>query len=110
MKDVAGLPLYKSHKTVRALEIAGVSECEMLATLDGFFRYLTFKDEGFDTYAAEEAMFSRYVPVPGDFLVFYEDGYKSFSPRKAFLEGYTRAEPSALELGAAARQRGVAHY
>jgi hypothetical protein len=60
------------------------------------------------TLAAE--IFARYVPVPGDFYVVYADGYQSFSPRKAFLEGYTREEPNALELGTAARQRGVAHY
>jgi len=110
MKDVEQLPLYKSHKRVHALEIASVGPREMASDRQGLFRHLRFKDEGFDGYAASEEMFSRYVPVPGDFLVFYEDGYKSFSPRKAFLEGYTRAEPDALEFGAAARQADVAHY
>jgi hypothetical protein len=29
-------------------------------------------------------------PQPGGYFVVYKDGYKSFSPAKAFEEGYTR--------------------
>ena len=36
-----------------------------------------------------EGLFSRYTPVPGDFLVVYEDGYTAVSPRQPFLAGYT---------------------
>ena len=35
-------------------------------------------------------MVTRYRPIEGDFLVLYADGYQSFSPAKAFLEGYTK--------------------
>lgn len=79
MTDAAEMPRYKSHKTVHALEIA---------TING--HRLTFKDEGYASMMCEGSLFGRYTPVPGDFLVVYEDGYKSFSPRKAFLEGYTK--------------------
>ncbi len=34
--------------------------------------------------------FARGTPSPGDYVVVYEDGYKSWSPAKAFEEGYTR--------------------
>ena len=90
MQNVEQLPLYKSHKKVRALEIASVGSREMAEGRQGLFRRLTFKEEGFGDYDAGEEMFARYVPVPGDFLVFYEDGYTSFSPGRAFLDGYTR--------------------
>jgi hypothetical protein len=30
------------------------------------------------------------MPLPGDYLVIYEDGYRSISPAKAFEDGYTR--------------------
>lgn len=43
-----------------------------------------------DAFVPESAVV-RYRPQPGDFLVVYEDGYQSFSPRKAFLEGHTPA-------------------
>lgn len=78
------MPRYVSHKKVWALEIAAVGE-----PWKGF-RSLAFRDEGFSGINVTEEMFSRYVPVPGDFYVVYADGYKSFSPRQAFLEGYSR--------------------
>jgi len=34
--------------------------------------------------------FSRGAPSRGDYIVIYDDGYKSWSPAKAFEEGYTR--------------------
>lgn len=75
------MPRYISHKQVWALEIATVNRLTCS---------LTFKDEGFAPIKLPVEMWSRYQPVEGDFYVQYADGYKSFSPRKAFLEGYTR--------------------
>ena len=75
------MPRYKSHKTVWALEIA---------TADRLTCKLTFSDTGYAPITVDAAMWSRYKPVAGDFYVVYADGYKSFSPRKAFLEGYSR--------------------
>jgi hypothetical protein len=84
------MPRYRSHKTVWALEIDAVG---MNADSEGR-RWLEFRDEGFAGLKAPAEMFARYVPVPGDFYVQYADGYTSFSPRKAFLEGYTREVPA----------------
>lgn len=80
------LPLYKSHKTVRALEVASVTEGGPRG------RNVFFKDDSYDPVLCPAEMFARYMPVPGDFYVVYDDGYQSFSPRKAFVEGYTLAE------------------
>lgn len=33
---------------------------------------------------------AKHKPVAGGYFVVYEDGYESFSPAKAFEEGYTR--------------------
>lgn len=73
------MPRYVSHKKVWALEIADVHGCK-----------LKFADKGYAPISVEPEMFLRYTPVPGDYYVQYADGYKSFSPRKAFLEGYTK--------------------
>lgn len=73
------MPRYKSHKEVWALEID---------TVTGF--RLSFRDKGYAPILCDGAMFTRYTPVPGDYYVQYDDGYKSFSPRKAFLDGYTK--------------------
>ncbi|WP_439392560.1 RyR domain-containing protein [Bradyrhizobium sp. PMVTL-01] len=67
-----------SHKTVWALEIAGVT-----GTM------ISFVDLRYSPRSVDEKLFSRYTPTKGDFWVQYADGYESFSPRKAFLEGYT---------------------
>lgn len=75
------MPRYRSHKQVWALEIATVD-----------LHKLTFRDAGYAPIVCDATMFSRYTPVPGDFYVVYDDGYKSFSPAKAFKEGYTRID------------------
>jgi hypothetical protein len=71
------MPRYISHKRVWALELKDITDF-----------LLHFKDEGYASIPVEPEMFSRYTPVPGDFYVVYADGYESFSPRQAFLEGY----------------------
>lgn len=78
------MPRYRSHKQVWALEIA---------TVNG--HRLTFKDGRYASIMCDAAMFSRYTPVPGDFYVQYDDGYKSFSPAKAFRDGYTLIDRAA---------------
>lgn len=89
MFDTNEMPLYASHKRVRALEIKSCTEIP-----GSIARDLVFADETFSPTARPGSLFARYVPVPGDFYVVYEDGYESFSPRKAFLEGYRLHEDS----------------
>lgn len=86
-KDV---PVYRSHKHVRALEIMSC------APLVGGGCVICFFGGRFPSQTCGAEMFSRYQPVTGDFYVIYEDGYRSFSPRKAFLDGYTLVQ--AVEL------------
>lgn len=75
----AQMPRYQSHKRVWALKIAAV---------DG--HRITPADRGFAPVDCPAEMFARGTPKPGDYLVQYEgDGYRSFSPGKAFEEGYT---------------------
>jgi hypothetical protein len=81
------MPRYVSHKKVWALEIDTVSGRDNAGA-----RMLTFRDKGYAKKLAPLEMFSRYIPIPGDFYVVYFDGYKSFSPREAFLEGYTKVD------------------
>jgi hypothetical protein len=85
MHDQMELPQYQCHKKVRALQI------EVIETIEGNndeYR-LHFVDHGYDPLIRSGMMFSRYMPLPGDFLVVYDDGYESISPKKAFEEGYT---------------------
>lgn len=75
------MPRYVSHKKVWALEIESA---------DPMLCKLSFRDKGYAAIKTNADLWARYKPVPGDFYVQYDDGYKSFSPRKAFLDGYTR--------------------
>jgi hypothetical protein len=81
------MPRYVSHKKVWALEIATINR-----TVPGKVT-LSFVDKGYAPITFDEAdpLFARYSPIQRDFYVVYGDGYKSLSPRKAFVEGYTRA-------------------
>jgi hypothetical protein len=82
------MPRYVSHKKIWALEISSVTH----KTDGGGDWILEFADKGYapKIFSGNDDIFARYKPVAGDFYVVYQDGYKSFSPRKAFLEGYTR--------------------
>jgi hypothetical protein len=84
------LPLYISHKKVRALEIRSTGGLSFDAS-GRPMRELIFADPGFLPIWVSGDLFVRYTPVPGDYYVLYEDGYNSISPRKAFLEGYSPA-------------------
>jgi hypothetical protein len=84
------MPLYTCHKRVRALEIKEVHHFRIDVANGAAVRTIVFEDRSLDLPAD---MFTRYIPVSGDFYVVYEDGYESFSPRNAFLDGYTETVP-----------------
>jgi|SRR5882724_7535287 len=86
MTDTSNMPTYECHKKVHALEIAHVGNYKKNPEMGNLVRTLTFMDG--TTRDVGDDLFRRYLPQPGDFYVVYEDGYESFSPRKAFLDGY----------------------
>lgn len=81
------MPRYKCHKEVRALKIKKVSPAEG-GTSGGVD--LHFEEAGFASMWMPVAFKRQHGPHAGGYLVVYPDGYKSFSPAKAFEEGYTR--------------------
>src|SRR6266403_3952512 len=80
------MPRYVSHKKVWALEIVSA---------DRLTCKVSFAEKGYAAVTLPAEMWARYQPVAGDFYVVYADGYKSFSPRKAFQEGYASLENKA---------------
>lgn len=78
------MPKYRSHKTVWALQIA-----EGLEVLPDGSCKLPFTNPRYAPQVVSKEVISRYIPLPGDYLVVYNDGYKSISPRAAFEDGYT---------------------
>ena len=86
------MPRYKCHKEVHALKIKAI---DMRG--DGGAD-ITPEDNGFAPFIVDAEWLSRFYPgesVSGEpldlgYYVLYADGYKSWSPTKAFEEGYTR--------------------
>ncbi len=79
------MPRYRCHKEVWALKIAELSEYDREG---GVTMYPA--DEGFAPFRLDREFMERHRPVAGGYYVVYTDGYKSYSPAKAFEEGYAR--------------------
>lgn len=87
------MPKYQSHKHVWALKIASVTDpnTDPNCVTDGP-RVLAFEEEGYAPIVVDAAYVRKHNPQPGGYFVVYADGYQSWSPAKAFEEGYTRVE------------------
>lgn len=92
------LPRYKSHKIVRALSIAAIEVHEdksatIAPSLAGYAPFMT-----------QPGWAERFKGSEEDkgYYVVYDDGYASWSPTKAFENGYTKIErhqPTDFALG-----------
>ena len=90
MADTSYLPRWQSHKIVHAAIIDSVSgeDIHLWVPPAGAGHNAPFNVPV--KVKAAPKMFDRYMPVPGDYYVVYEDGYASISPRQAFEDGYHR--------------------
>lgn len=81
----AEMPKYLCHKQVWALKIA-------LITYDAIHGVtkLTVEERGYADVIVDQLWIAKHKPEVGGYYVVYGDGYKSYSPAKAFEEGYTR--------------------
>lgn len=82
------MPKYECHKTVHAYKIAAIQyEHDDSGVVHAI---ITPEDAGYRSFIVDEAYLNKHKPEVGGYYVVYEDGYKSFSPAKAFEAGYTR--------------------
>lgn len=79
------LPRYQCHKTVQALKIAHV-----LANPRGV--ELHFEDQRFVPAQVDAVWFDKHKVEAGGYVVYYEDGYASYSPGAVFEAGYALIE------------------
>lgn len=85
-EKIASLPQYRSHKVVRAARILEVEPLQYShLVLDGGDGTGLRKV----TLAISTEWLARHNPQTGGYLVVYEDGYSSYSPAAAFVEGYS---------------------
>jgi hypothetical protein len=77
------LPKYKCHKEVWALKIArvdihGDNSCT-----------ITPEDKHYVAFMLSSEYNKKHKPQAGGYYVVYDDGYQSWSPAKAFEDGYS---------------------
>ena len=85
-----GMLKYVCHKTVHAAEILAIigNRLEIKSA------------DGIDTYVDVSSEFmAKHNPQLCGYLVEYEDGYMSFSPAKAFENGYDLVPDQAQVIG-----------
>lgn len=94
--DVAGtprpsvhdiMPVWQCHKQVRALKIRNITWRGSPPEDSNYL--LDFEDASYAPLPVLKAYVHKHNPQPGGYYVVYEDGYASYSPAKAFEEGYT---------------------
>ena len=98
--DRSSLPRWKCHKIVRAAPIRAIYKSgltnEMESTRIEDRPWIVYLDgghgDGYPGFTVPAAMFARYMPVPGDYFVVYDDDYESVSPKKVFEEGYSQVQ------------------
>lgn len=81
------MPLYKCHKVVGALKID-----KIVPKTDGGVM-LHFVATTYAPIRMDRDWVEKHDPQAGGYFVVYKDGYKSFSPAKAFESGYTLIAP-----------------
>ena len=88
MGDVAQceMPRYRSHKEVWALNIAAIEIHEDASAT------IAPADDSYAPFKTDAGWAKRFTGAEKDlgYYVVYKDGFKSWSPTKAFEEGYTR--------------------
>jgi len=77
------MPKYKCYKEVHALKIKIL---EKYADGSGL---ISPSNEGYVSFNVDREYMEKHKPEQGGYYVVYKDGYKSYSPAKAFEEGYT---------------------
>ena len=91
MDEAAEMPRYQCHKKVWALKIKGMAPTDAKEDGSGYENYLITPSEGgYAPFKVGIDYMRKHDPQVGGYYVVYDDGYKSFSPAKAFEEGYTR--------------------
>lgn len=78
------MPKYKCHKEVWALKIEKFTE-NPNGSIDLFF-----EEDGYAPINLDKKYLPKHKPEVGGYYIVYKDNYRSFSPAKAFEEGYTK--------------------
>lgn len=92
MSAEAEMPRYKCHKEVWALKIAKIDYHGNFNSegAGGLGATIIPDDPRYAAFEVDNRYVMKHAPKVGGYYVVYDDGYKSFSPAKAFEDGYTK--------------------
>lgn len=85
MVNTDNWPVYKSHKTVRAVKIFRIEGDVVFADNKPGLPVVA-------PFQVSTEYLAKHDPQPGGYFIKYKDGYESWSPAEAFENGYTRVE------------------
>jgi hypothetical protein len=88
MPEVQELPKYVCHKEVQAIKIKSV---EWSSLRSGHYTITPF-ESGIEPITVTAEWQDKHGAKSGGYFVRYKDGYESFSPARAFEEGYTAVQ------------------
>lgn len=83
----AEMPRYKCHKEVWALKIKEIKRVPFGNA--HVVHYLIPEESSYAPLELSLEYIGKHSPVAGGYYVVYDDGYISYSPAKAFEDGYT---------------------
>jgi len=88
-KIIAEMPRYKCHKEVNAFKICSVFPYDEDGLTELVFEEIDIDGSPFNIFMNKEWI-KKHSPEVGGYYVVYKGNYKSYSPAKAFEEGYTK--------------------
>lgn len=83
------MKVYQCHKRILASKIIAIGERSHDDEPETLLTTVDFEDGQQHTFPKDDKIFARYMPVVGDYMVLYKDGYLSISPQKEFEDGYS---------------------
>jgi len=89
-QPAAQMPRYKCHKEVWALKIEAVEDRTPKNDESDGSCFLVPVNKVYAPIRVGGTYMRKHKPETGGYYVVYADGYQSYSPGKAFEDGYTR--------------------
>ena len=86
--DSKEMPKYKCKKVVHALKIKEISPLNFDKAIYDSGAIIYPKEKGYEPFRVSGVYVFKHKPQAGGYYVLYEDGYESYSPAKAFENGY----------------------
>jgi hypothetical protein len=97
MSTAMEMPRYQCHKQVWALKIKEVKQSDPGVIFEGGSWEIVPEDSRYGDIRVSHEYYCKHKPEAGGYFVVYDDGYKSFSPAKAFEDGYTLPKVSTFK-------------